>query len=81
MRSKAILVAVLVFSFGQIGFATTPSFQGLGDLAGGAFNSIALGVSADGSIVVGWSSIASGNEAFHWTSGGGMVGLGDSTRQ
>lgn len=37
---------------------------------------MAWGVSADGSVVVGQGSVASGSEAFRWTSGGGMVGLG-----
>ena len=50
---------------------------GLGDLPGGGFSSLALGVSADGSVVVGQSVGASGFEAFRWTSGDGMVGLGD----
>ena len=53
------------------------SFQGLGDLPGGGFSSSARAVSADGSVVVGYSSSASGVEAFRWTSGSGMVGLGD----
>jgi uncharacterized membrane protein len=57
------------------------TFQGLGDIPGGAFGSRAVAVSADGSIVVG-----SGNqlvapapvvEAFRWTAEGGMQGLGD----
>ncbi len=58
--------------------ASVPGFTGLGSLPGGDFNSIAKGVSADGSTVVGWSSSALGwrGEAFRWTSGGGMVGLG-----
>src|SRR5205085_2871672 len=34
------------------------------------------GVSADGSVVVGYSSRAGVDTAFRWTSGGGMVGLG-----
>lgn len=59
----------------------TASFTGLGDLAGGAFLSVARGVSDDGSIVAGYaSSSASGFgsfEAFRWTQAGGMVGLGD----
>jgi probable HAF family extracellular repeat protein len=50
---------------------------GLGDLPGGDFDCWALGVSADGSIVVGQGASALGNEAFRWTSAGGMVGLGD----
>jgi len=49
---------------------------GLGFLPGGS-NSSATGVSADGSTVVGVSlNSSSVNEAFRWTSGGGMVGLG-----
>jgi probable HAF family extracellular repeat protein len=50
---------------------------GLGDLAGGIFNSRAQGISADGSVVVGYSNSFFGDQAFRWTSGGGMVGLGD----
>jgi probable HAF family extracellular repeat protein len=50
---------------------------GLGDLPGGEFRSFADGVSADGAVVVGFSSSTSGFEAFRWTQAGGMVGLGD----
>ena len=50
---------------------------GLGDLAGGAFDSQAFGVSPDGTLVVGRGESASGDEAFLWQSGPGMVGLGD----
>jgi probable HAF family extracellular repeat protein len=57
--------------------AADPFFLGLGDLPGGLFWSSAHGVSADGSVVVGGSSSASGLEAFRWTEAGGMVGLGD----
>jgi probable HAF family extracellular repeat protein len=57
--------------------AQAASFQGLGDLSGGSFYSYANGVSADGSVVVGRGSSANGNEAFRWTQGTGMVGLGD----
>ena len=53
-------------------------FIPLGDLPGGAFISAANGVSADGAVVVGFSNSASGGEAFRWTSGGGLVGLGGS---
>ncbi len=49
---------------------------GLGDLAGGSFQSAAEGTSADGSVVVGFSNSGSGTEAFRWTASGGMVGLG-----
>ncbi|MEL7473978.1 MAG: GC-type dockerin domain-anchored protein [Planctomycetota bacterium] len=49
----------------------------MGDLPGGSFASTALDVSTYGDVVVGWSR-ATGNlaEAFVWTSGTGMVGLG-----
>ncbi len=50
-----------------------PEF-GLGDLVGGNLSG-AFGVSADGSVVVGGATSASGNEAFRWTETG-MVGLG-----
>jgi probable HAF family extracellular repeat protein len=50
--------------------------QGLGHLPGGGFQSVALGVSGDGSVTVGSSDSASGDQAFRWTSAGGMVGLG-----
>ena len=53
------------------------SFQGLGDLDGGGFDSNAESVSADGLIVVGYSANTLGFQAFHWTLETGMVGLGD----
>ncbi|MEX2141720.1 MAG: PEP-CTERM sorting domain-containing protein [Pirellulales bacterium] len=40
-------------------------------------DSLALNVSSDGSVVVGWSESSNGREAFRWTEAGGMVGLGD----
>lgn len=48
----------------------------LGALPGG-FSSEALGVSADGTVVVGYSSSASGTQAFRWTAGDGLEALGD----
>jgi probable HAF family extracellular repeat protein len=49
----------------------------LGELPGGSFSSAPTGISADGSVIVGGSSSASGQQAFRWTSDGGMVGLGN----
>ena len=69
-----ILAAILC---GAPAFADMATFQGLGDLPGGGFYSTASGVSADGSVVVGYSRCASGYEAFRWTQAGGIVGLGD----
>jgi probable HAF family extracellular repeat protein len=67
----------LGIGLGAIGVALpaqAASFQGLGFLPGGSsFFSVANGVSADGSVVVGRSF----GEAFRWTQATGMVGLGD----
>ncbi len=52
------------------------TFQGLGDLPGGAFYSTAAAVSADGSTVLGYSLSSSSYEAFRWNAADGMVGLG-----
>jgi len=49
----------------------------LGDLPGGSFDSVALAVSADGSVIVGRSVGASGTEAVIWTGGGPPLPLGD----
>jgi probable HAF family extracellular repeat protein len=59
--------------------ASAAMFQGLGDLVGGNVYSIASGVSGDGSVVVGRSTSASGDEAFLWTQAGGMVGIENPT--
>ncbi len=55
------------------------SFQGLGFVGGGGPYpaSMAIGVNADGSVVVGWGINAlSQSEAFRWTQATGIVGLG-----
>jgi probable HAF family extracellular repeat protein len=49
---------------------------GLGDLPGGEVRSSAYGVSADGSVIVGYGTSDAGVEAFRWTPDSGMVGLG-----
>src|ERR1017187_6758342 len=51
----------------------TTGVSGDGSVGVGGRDSSASGVSADGSVVVG--TIAS-NQAFRWTAGSGMVGLG-----
>ncbi len=63
--------------FESFRWTSSSGMIGLGDLAGGGFQSSAQGGSADGSVVVGSSLTALGNEAFRWTNGNGMVGLGD----
>jgi uncharacterized membrane protein len=49
--------------------------EGLGDLSGGTFHSIAFDVSADGAIVVGFGNTAQGSEAFIWDATNGMRNL------
>jgi probable HAF family extracellular repeat protein len=57
--------------------ASAASFQGLGDFPGGSFESLAQRVSADGSVVIGYGTTATGQQAFRWTRGTGMVSLGN----
>jgi hypothetical protein len=52
MRNVALWVVLMAWLAGSPALATY-SFSGLGDLAGGSFNSRASRVSADGSVVVG----------------------------
>jgi len=74
---RLVVLAALVFALPA---HATPMFTGLGALPG-ATVSVALGVSSDGSVVVGYSSPGSGGvpgfrgQAFRWTAAGGMVGL------
>jgi len=67
-----------------LGLATAPpamaaepevTFMGLGDLAGGEFDSSAVGVSATGLVIVGGGTGASGAQAFRWTLETGMVAI------
>lgn len=60
--------------------ASAASFSGLGYLPGDSCSS-AQGVSADGSVVVGWTGGCDGGllQAFRWTATDGMVGLGGVT--
>lgn len=64
-RTLALLALPALFP----GEARAQSFQGMGDLPGGAFESLANGVSADGSTVVGYSVGASGKAAVYWRNG------------
>lgn len=71
---------------GNIAFRWTESggMQSIGVLPGGAF-SAAQGVSEDGEVVVGYGDSTETtsepylgkDQAFRWTAGGGMIGLGD----
>lgn len=57
--------------------AVTQQLIGLGDLAGGAFSSMAEDVSSDGSLIVGSATTARGEEAFLWDNAHGMRLLAD----
>ncbi len=75
------LSAILFCTANSVASASGAFFIPLGDLPGGPFHTWALGISADGSTVVGRSKSsdadASSFEAFRWTQPTGMVGLGD----
>lgn len=76
----AILTSLLGVSAFSVVRAFGASFEALGDLPGGDAFSAALGVSSDGSTIVGMSkSSASGTrtEAFVWTRAHGLEALGD----
>jgi probable HAF family extracellular repeat protein len=63
-----------------LGSAQATSFQGLGDVPGGAFSSSAQGISADGLTVVGQGQGANGvNLAVIWTAAGGIRPLYSSS--
>ncbi len=49
----------------------------LGDMTDGTSTSEALGMSPDGTIVVGYCGSPQGTQAFRWTAASGLVGLGD----
>jgi probable HAF family extracellular repeat protein len=72
------LLAVGILLINKNATPLTPSlhFIGLGDLPGGIASSMAHGVSADGTAVVGSGASDAGTEAFRWTRGRGMQGLG-----
>jgi probable HAF family extracellular repeat protein len=52
------------------------TMQDIGAFPGPANSSQATGVSADGSVVVGWGNSSNGDRAFRWTAAGGMQDLG-----
>ncbi len=73
MRPRLVLISALAsyigFSFATPAFSAAPTFQGLGDLPGGAFFSTAGGLSPDGRFVVGSSGVNGGRDAFLWQNG------------
>jgi uncharacterized membrane protein/DNA-binding beta-propeller fold protein YncE len=80
MRPSAVKWAFFLLSVGAAlrlaaiaasptGSPSVASFQGLGDLPGGERSSVALGISGDGLVVVGYGHSAAGAEAFRWRDG------------
>jgi len=77
LRTTCLVVFPMLFAAGVAPSVPAASFRGLGDLPGGDFFSVAMAISADGRVVVGYAKSTSGIEAFRWTATNGMVGLGD----
>jgi probable HAF family extracellular repeat protein len=69
-------VIVSDFRYQAFRWTSDGGMVGLGDLPGGSFDSAALGVSGDGSVIVGYGVSDSGRQPIRWTSDGGMMGLG-----
>ncbi len=78
LRLFSLWAALCLASLSIPAAAHGASFNQLGYLPGGGnYESVAANISADGSVVVGYGSSASGGyEAFLWTNDRGMVGLG-----
>jgi probable HAF family extracellular repeat protein len=55
------------------------NLSSVGPLPHGIMQSLAQGISADGTVIVGEMRGADRSEAFRWTQSGGVVGLGDLT--
>ena len=84
VRSLVLIMAVsglfLPFVSSSSANAQTATFQGIGDLPGGIFDSRAYDISPDGSVVVGRSldtTVTASYVAIMWTESGGIVPLGD----
>ena len=70
-----VVVSLFVASLATPSSGFAASFMGLGDLPGGITHSEAFDVSADGSVVVGYSVSTDGTEAFMWDAMNGMQSL------
>lgn len=75
-RPPVAAVAFLIAAFATTARSQDSArFDAIGDLPGGTVFGSARGVSADGSIVVGFSNSGSGNTGFIWTEAGGLQPL------
>ena len=80
MIKRYVLIGPIVFLAALFPVEADPFFTGLGDLPGGSIYSRAMGISADGLVVVGDSHSTWDDEAFRWTEARGMVGFGNESR-
>jgi probable HAF family extracellular repeat protein len=76
MRLNKYIFLLLVFSAFPMSVCAEPFFYPIGGLPGGTFDSQSRALSVDGSCVVGLSWTDAGLQAFRWTAGQGMIGLG-----
>jgi probable HAF family extracellular repeat protein len=75
MKWSVLRLGALVIALDVVR-ADAATFTGIGDLPAGVFFSTALGVSSDGSTVVGQGN-GSIEEAFRWSAANGMEGIGE----
>jgi probable HAF family extracellular repeat protein len=75
VRTVAICLSLLAST--AAGLAQGAALIPIGTLAGTeAGSSVALGISGDGNVVIGYDDSARSTQAFRWTEGQGMSGLG-----
>jgi probable HAF family extracellular repeat protein len=74
MKRNLFLSASILILSSTICFSAA-SIRGLGDLPGGSYESMAYGVSADGSVVSGYSGSTNYYDVFRWTAAGGIQNL------
>src|SRR5262245_33665359 len=75
-RTSETLVSLVSLAL-TVAASAQPAFHRLGFLTVDGFGpSLAFGVSADGNVAVGMSNSPLGFQAFRWSAGDGMVGLG-----
>jgi len=80
MRYYTFAIAIeltLIHCVSSSARADAPFFVALNHVPGGGSSTVPWDASANGSVVVGKSVLASGYQAFRWTNSGGMMGLSD----
>lgn len=75
--SFAVAAALCVVDSAGARGAELARFIPLGSLPGSGYGSDAIGISADGSTVIGIAGSSLGVQSFRWTDAEGMIGIGD----